>query len=465
MAWTFRKRIKIAPGVSLNLSKSGVSTSIGPRGAKVTVGSQGTYLHTGIPGTGLYNRQKIGTIPKSNDQSNTSSILGSTSYASKNRSSYNDSFGVDMNMDRTGHITFSFTDYLGRPITDDVTIQKLIRKTKANHQYKEQLAKLYKMTYEEVNADTEAFTDLYKKTPRLRTESEVETELASITQKHYIPLVFEEDIPDKGNIRMRLCSEAEEKIRFFFWWKNRPAREKYVEENTPIVYEHELQEWERRRDEFNVHQAKIQKLKDADYLREYLESKKPLEAFLSRDEEEIFNALKVESEKIAEDVPGDFGLTYDLDLEYGVLYVLLNLPEVEEIPKDKAVYLPSGNISFKQKTMKEIQIDYIRCICGLAFLVAGRLFNVNSSIHHIQISGFTQRTNKATGEIVNDYVYSVFFDKETFSHLNVEAIEPLEAMRGFPCRVKASVTGVLSTICPFPMLGDDDHERGRFPQK
>ena len=60
MAWSFRKRIKIAPGVSINLSKSGVSTSIGPKGAKVTIGPKGTYLHTGIPGTGIYNRQKIG---------------------------------------------------------------------------------------------------------------------------------------------------------------------------------------------------------------------------------------------------------------------------------------------------------------------------------------------------------------------------------------------------------------------
>ena len=64
MAWTFRRRIKIAPGVHLNLSKSGISTSVGPKGAKVTVGPNGSYLHTSIPGTGLYNRQKIGSTPQ-----------------------------------------------------------------------------------------------------------------------------------------------------------------------------------------------------------------------------------------------------------------------------------------------------------------------------------------------------------------------------------------------------------------
>jgi hypothetical protein len=59
MAWNFRRRIKIIPGVHLNFSKNGVSTSIGVRGASVTFGSKGTYFNAGIPGTGLYSRQKI----------------------------------------------------------------------------------------------------------------------------------------------------------------------------------------------------------------------------------------------------------------------------------------------------------------------------------------------------------------------------------------------------------------------
>ena len=59
MAWNYRKRIKIAPGIHLNLSKGGVSTSIGPKGAKVTFGKNGTYLNKSIPGTGLYSREKL----------------------------------------------------------------------------------------------------------------------------------------------------------------------------------------------------------------------------------------------------------------------------------------------------------------------------------------------------------------------------------------------------------------------
>lgn len=61
MGWRYRKYIKIAPGVKLNISKSGVSTTLGGKGASINVGKDGAYLNTSIPGTGRYNRQKIST--------------------------------------------------------------------------------------------------------------------------------------------------------------------------------------------------------------------------------------------------------------------------------------------------------------------------------------------------------------------------------------------------------------------
>ena len=53
MGLRFRKRIKILPGITLNLSKSGVSTSIGKKGLTVNVGHGKTRTTVGIPGTGM----------------------------------------------------------------------------------------------------------------------------------------------------------------------------------------------------------------------------------------------------------------------------------------------------------------------------------------------------------------------------------------------------------------------------
>jgi len=64
MGVRFQKRIKIFPGVYINLSKSGISASVGGKGATVNVGSTGRKMVTvGIPGTGLSYRAPItGTI-------------------------------------------------------------------------------------------------------------------------------------------------------------------------------------------------------------------------------------------------------------------------------------------------------------------------------------------------------------------------------------------------------------------
>jgi len=60
MAWAFRKRIKVIPGVYINLSKSGISANMGVRGASLTFRSDGVYRNLGLPGTGIYSRQKVG---------------------------------------------------------------------------------------------------------------------------------------------------------------------------------------------------------------------------------------------------------------------------------------------------------------------------------------------------------------------------------------------------------------------
>ena len=61
MSWLFRRRIRVIPGVRLNLSKSGLTASVGVRGGSVTLGGKGgTYANVGIPGTGIYSRRRIG---------------------------------------------------------------------------------------------------------------------------------------------------------------------------------------------------------------------------------------------------------------------------------------------------------------------------------------------------------------------------------------------------------------------
>jgi hypothetical protein len=53
MGLRFRRRIRLAKGLYLNVSKSGVSASVGGRGATVNLSRHGTRTTVGLPGSGL----------------------------------------------------------------------------------------------------------------------------------------------------------------------------------------------------------------------------------------------------------------------------------------------------------------------------------------------------------------------------------------------------------------------------
>ena len=59
MGLRFQKRIRVLPGVRINVGRRGVSTSVGVRGASITVGKRGTYANAGAPGTGFSYRSRI----------------------------------------------------------------------------------------------------------------------------------------------------------------------------------------------------------------------------------------------------------------------------------------------------------------------------------------------------------------------------------------------------------------------
>lgn len=64
MAWSYRKRIKVIPGVHLNFSKKGISTSIGIKGASINFSGSGTAV--GTNSSGVSNRYGVsGTSPQS----------------------------------------------------------------------------------------------------------------------------------------------------------------------------------------------------------------------------------------------------------------------------------------------------------------------------------------------------------------------------------------------------------------
>ena len=66
MPLRFQRRVRIAPGISLNLNKRSISASFGRPGAHTTIGPKGRRTTVGLPGTGLsytsYQRVQPGIV-------------------------------------------------------------------------------------------------------------------------------------------------------------------------------------------------------------------------------------------------------------------------------------------------------------------------------------------------------------------------------------------------------------------
>ena len=97
MGWRYRKRIKILPGIHINISKSGISANVGVKGASVTFGPKGTYVNTGLPGTGLYQRDRISGSDNSDNYINREWNVGAENVSAEDFIKQNDFYIVKKN--------------------------------------------------------------------------------------------------------------------------------------------------------------------------------------------------------------------------------------------------------------------------------------------------------------------------------------------------------------------------------
>jgi hypothetical protein len=137
MAIRFRRRIKLAPGLHLNVSGSGLSLSAGPRGASMTFGGRrGAYMITGIPGTGLYARQRVGATAQP--------LSPATSPATN--SSGTGTVSITITVENDG--TVVFRDEEGSVLDDRLT-------RRAKQQAKDAIQELMQRACDEINSQVE----------------------------------------------------------------------------------------------------------------------------------------------------------------------------------------------------------------------------------------------------------------------------------------------------------------------
>lgn len=389
MALRFRKSITLAPGLRMNLSGSGVSWSLGPRGASIGIGRRGTYLNSGIPGTGLYWREKLSG--------------GSASASTAVRPATTQ---VEITVSIADDGTLTFKDAGGNPITEHLI-------EAAKKQQGDKIKALIQGKCDEINGQIEALGKIHEYT------------------SDPVPNVFE----------LKAFSESRPfapvpKTPGFFCKFFKSCVTKVAEENRSAREKHEadVRAWEQRK-------------------REHDEGQEAEREFLDRLNAGHAKAIEEWFEAVLQDIawPQETLVAFDMPTP-GTLAVDVDLPEIEDMPnKTAAVPLRGFKLSVKEMGPTQIQKLYMRHVHAVGVRIAGEAFAVSPAVEAVVLSAYSQRSDKATGKVGDEYLYSVRIPREKWLAIdfgNLANLDPVEAFSRFDLRREMSKTGVFKTIEP-----------------
>ena len=151
MGFRFRKSLKIAPGVRVNLGKRGF-TSVGV--SKMNFGRRGAYYNITVPGTGISYRAHLGSGSQAGSQSTSRERGGSKETKNKLKTQV-----VQVNLQLSDDGEVSILDSKGRPVPENVA-------TAVRQQNRELILERLQLAADNFNGDIEDLVRIHLTTPR-----------------------------------------------------------------------------------------------------------------------------------------------------------------------------------------------------------------------------------------------------------------------------------------------------------
>lgn len=394
MAFRFRRSVRLVPGLRVNFGKRGVSLSSGIRGANVTIGRGGLYGNVGVPGTGMSVRSKL-------------SDSGRTASSQRRQSgTATGDFSVRLTLDDGGNVTM--TDEQGDPLP--AKMQKIARE-----QQGDAIQNWLHDQCEAWNQSIDRILNLHLETPWPSVAIE------------FSPTPFEQEKPQRPPERSAGL------LGMVF-----PKRRQEVDrENAGLqkAYEDSLAEWEKARAEHE----------EAEKRRRWMveegrhKSKQGMEEYL----EMVLGHIEW---------PRETEVSFEVSKNGHTVLLDVDLPEVEDMPRESASVAARGlKINVKKRSDTQIRKEYMAHIHSVAFRVIGEVFAALPRVKQVVCSGYSQRPDSMTGQIRDEYLFSVCVPRKDWSRLhfeNLNLIDHVACFESFGIRRDMSKTGVFKPIKP-----------------
>lgn len=372
MGIRFRRSIKIAPGVRMNVGKRGIS-SIGVGG--FNFGSRGVHHTVSIPGTGISYRSKV--VGRSHKQKAASA---------KPQKSEKAVVPVNLSLQDDGSVIYK--DSKGRLLPD-----QLVRMTQK--QNKELILQWLQEQCDKYNEEIESLSKIHLTTPAPAGEIVVNPK------------------PEPPNIKphglmSRLLASQHQKTNE----RNRQAQQEYEEA---------LLAWEKA------------------------------EQTLKTDVEVMSAVLSSALASI--EWPRETFVSFDIVGSGSIVLLDVELPPIEEMPTQQLqVSNRDMRLVRKDRSQAQIQLDYLAHIHAIGFRLIGDVFAYLSSASTVVFSGYSQRVNKKTGQVGDEYLYSTRVSRAIWEQVNfdnLEAIDVIACFERFELRRKVTQRGIISEVEPF----------------
>ncbi len=404
MGFRFQRRIKIAPGLSLNASKSGLGVSVGPRGAKVGLGPRGAHYSVGIPGTGLAYRKQT-TISRTKPIARPTPrprepVSGSGAWGSQK-------LEVQLVLGADGNLRI--VDSQGQPLPAKVVA--LVKKVHAA-----ELAAFLASHCELLNGGMEEILGV-----RLGTPSPLE-------HPRLAPASYTAPKPQCPALRT-----------LHFLEKLLPGRRALVDsENQAAVdsWRAAVSGWERAK----LAHSDSEKTRIQDFEQALMQD----EAVMAGELENRLRDLKW---------PRETNVSYELDQQGKTLWLDIDLPEVEDMPATVAEMAATRlKLNLKRKSETQLRKEYMQFVHAIVFRAVGEAFHVLPGLQEVIGSGYSQRPDSATGRVRDDYLLSARVPRARWEEIdfhNLAALDPIYCFGRFELRRDMSKTGIFKAIQPY----------------
>lgn len=422
----------------MNMGRRGASLSVGGRGSSMSFGSSGIYSNVGIPGTGISYRSKVAGVRKATNR--VTATRGNQTKPDQVEVT------VSVTVDDDGNMTIERVN--GPPLTEEeVASAKKLNRDALHAVLQEECDKRNQLldelpTWFQATPPSDTLIEFVKEgfelpAPVLRNTAEFAVGAAPAPPNITTPNLFGRlsggllGSTDAKNERI----QAEYERKLSEW---NAAQERYHQElnSAQAEFDNAMAQWEAEKKQFEEAQEIRRHLIESGRLT----NPSDMEAFLG----EMLHVIEWPRETVISFEVQDGGTRVMIDVD---------LPEIEDFPQVRySLDKRNFRIVTKDLSQTELRRTYAQFIHGIAFRIIGEVFVALPMATDVVLSGFSQRPDKKTARVADEYLFSVRVSRTQWDAIdfgNISALDVSECFTAFDLKRDMSKSYVFSPVNPF----------------